>query len=699
MNIRNRYTKVCLFLWVIGMCFAAHPVKAQSVIPAPLKMKQGTGSFLLTGNTKLYTNVKGEEALQLENCLTTALQTQLQKGKKKDKENVILLLITDADGGTEKDSSPESYTLSVNPRQIKIQATSGAGLYYGIQTLLQLSQPSSGVDIAGNFSISSVEIQDTPRFEYRGMMLDVSRHFRSKEFVKKQIDALAYYKINHLHLHLTDAAGWRIEIKKYPLLTEFAAWRTDANWKTWWNGGRKYLRFDEPGATGGYYTQDDIREIVEYARQHYITVIPEIEMPSHSEEVLAAYPQLSCSGEPYKNSDFCVGNEESFTFLEDVLTEVMSLFPSAYIHVGGDEAGKSAWKTCPKCQKRMKDEHLANVDELQSYLIHRMDEFLNAHGRRLLGWDEILQGGLAPNATVMSWRGEEGGLAAVSSGHRAIMTPGAYCYLDSYQDAPYSQPEAIGGYLPLKKVYSYEPIPASLTQEQSKLVYGVQGNLWAEYIPTDEHMEYMIYPRILAISEIAWSAPEYKSWPDFYKRALRAVEYLKSKGYHPFDLKNEIGSRPESTKPMKHLALGKKVIYNLPYSPHYPAQGNAALSDGIRGDWTYGDGCWQGFIDGDRLDVTIDLEAEVPVHSVTASFMQVVGAEVFLPESVIISISDDGVNFTPLYEQTFEVNKEDPIRFTDISWKGDARGRYIRYQARAGKEYGGWIFTDEIIVE
>lgn len=699
MNIRNRYTKVCLFLWVIGMCFAAHPVKAQSVIPAPLKMKQGTGSFLLTGNTKLYTNVKGEEALQLENCLTTALQTQLQKGKKKDKENVILLLITDADGGTEKDSSPESYTLSVNPRQIKIQATSGAGLYYGIQTLLQLSQPSSGVDIAGNFSISSVEIQDTPRFEYRGMMLDVSRHFRSKEFVKKQIDALAYYKINHLHLHLTDAAGWRIEIKKYPLLTEFAAWRTDANWKTWWNGGRKYLRFDEPGATGGYYTQDDIREIVEYARQHYITVIPEIEMPSHSEEVLAAYPQLSCSGEPYKNSDFCVGNEETFTFLEDVLTEVMSLFPSAYIHVGGDEAGKSAWKTCPKCQKRMKDEHLANVDELQSYLIHRMDEFLNAHGRRLLGWDEILQGGLAPNATVMSWRGEEGGLAAVSSGHRAIMTPGAYCYLDSYQDAPYSQPEAIGGYLPLKKVYSYEPIPASLTQEQSELVYGVQGNLWAEYIPTDEHMEYMIYPRILAISEIAWSAPEYKSWPDFYKRALRAVEYLKSKGYHPFDLKNEIGSRPESTKPMKHLALGKKVIYNLPYSPHYPAQGNAALSDGIRGDWTYGDGCWQGFIDGDRLDVTIDLEAEVPVHSVTASFMQVVGAEVFLPESVIISISDDGVNFTPLYEQTFEVNKEDPIRFTDISWKGDARGRYIRYQARAGKEYGGWIFTDEIIVE
>lgn len=694
MNIKDIYTKVCLFLWVIGMCLVAHPVQAQSVIPAPLKMEQGTGSFLLTGNTKLYTNIKGEEALLLENCLYSALQTQLKKGKKKDKENVLSLLITEVAGGTS-----ESYTLSVTPHQIQIQATSGAGLYYGIQTLLQLSQPSSGADITKGFSIPSVEIQDSPRFEYRGMMLDVSRHFRSKEFVKKQIDALAYYKINRLHLHLTDAAGWRIEIKKYPLLTEFAAWRTDANWKTWWNGGRKYLRFDQPGATGGYYTQDDIREIVEYARQHYITVIPEIEMPSHSEEVLAAYPQLSCSGEAYKNSDFCVGNEETFTFLEDVLTEVMALFPSTYIHVGGDEAGKSAWKTCPKCQKRMKDEHLANVDELQSYLIHRMDEFLNAHGRRLLGWDEILQGGLAPNATVMSWRGEEGGISAVGSGHRAIMTPGAYCYLDSYQDAPYSQPEAIGGYLPLKKVYSYEPVSTSLTQEQAKLVYGVQGNLWAEYIPTDEHMEYMIYPRILAISEVAWSAPERKSWTDFHARALQAVSFLQSKGYHPFDLKKEIGSRPESTRPVTHLATGKKVIYNLPYSPHYPAQGNTALTDGIRGDWTYGDGSWQGFIDGDRLDVTIDLETETPVHSVTASFMQVVGAEVFLPESVTISVSDDGVNFAPLYQRTFVVKKEDPIRFTDISWKGDARGRYVRYQARAGKEHGGWIFTDEIIVE
>ena len=691
MNIRKEYPKVCLFLWILGMCFHAHPILAQSVIPVPLKMEQGTGSFLLSEKTRLYTNLQGGEAKLWEKYLK-ALPVQLKEARKKDRKQMLFLLITPK---TTQLPSPESYTLSVTSQRIEIRATSGAGLFYGMQTLLQLMQPAS----TGSYSVPSVEIEDTPRFAYRGLMLDVSRHFSTKEFIKKQIDALAYYKINRLHLHLTDAAGWRLEIKKYPLLTDFAAWRTDPTWKKWWNGGRKYLRYDEPGASGGYYTQDDIREILEYARQHYITVIPEIEMPSHSEEVLAAYPQLSCSGEPYKNSDFCVGNEETFTFLENVLTEVMELFPSEYIHVGGDEAGKSAWKTCPKCQKRMKDEHLANVDELQSYLIHRIEKFLNNHGRRLLGWDEILQGGIAPNATVMSWRGEEGGIAAVTSGHHAIMTPGAYCYLDSYQDAPYSQPEAIGGYLPLKKVYAYDPVPASLTAEQAKLVYGVQGNLWVEYIPTPEHVEYMIYPRMLALAEVAWSAPERKSWPDFHTRALSAVADLQKKGYHPFDLSKEIGSRPESLQPVSHLALGKKVTYNSSYSPHYPAQGNTALTDGIRGDWTYGDGSWQGFISDNRLDVTIDMEKETPIHSVTAAFMQVVGAEVFLPETVIISISDDGINFTELQKQHFEVSKETPIRFTDISWQGEAKGRYVRYQAQAGSEFEGWIFTDEIIVK
>ena len=345
--------------------------------------------------------------------------------------------------------------MTITPQKIEIKALSGAGLFYGIQSLLQLE---------GQYGtqIPALCIKDEPRFPYRGMMLDVSRHFFDKEFVKKQMDILSYYKINRLHLHLTDAAGWRIEIKKYPRLTQFAAWRPQAVWKDWWNGDRKYCEENDPQAKGGYYTQDDIRELVSYAQQHYITLIPEIEMPAHSEEVLTAYPELSCTHEPYKQADFCIGNEKTFEFLENVLLEVMDLFPSKYIHVGGDEAGKASWKTCPLCQARMKEEGLKDVNELQSYLIHRMERFLNSHGRNLLGWDEILDGGLAPNATVMSWRGTEGGLKAVEAGHHAIMSPGEYCYLDGYQDAPYSQPEAIGGYLPLQKVYSYNPIPDTL---------------------------------------------------------------------------------------------------------------------------------------------------------------------------------------------------------------------------------------------
>ena len=525
MNIRNRCTKVCLFLWVLGMCFAAHPLHAQSVSPVPLKMEQGTGSFLLSEKTKLYTNIQGGEARLLESYLQ-ALPVHLKKGKKKDTQNVLSLLITEK---SEQLPSPESYTLSVTPERILIRATSGAGLFYGIQTLLQLSQPSET-----GYSIASVEVQDSPRFAYRGLMLDVSRHFFSKEFVKKQIDALAFYKLNRLHLHLTDAAGWRIEIKKYPRLTSFAAWRPEAEWKKWWNtaGGRKYCEREDPAAQGGYYTQEDIRELVRYAAERHITIIPEIEMPAHSEEVLAAYPGLSCAGEPYKGSDFCVGNEETFTFLENVLTEVMALFPSEYIHIGGDEAGKQAWKNCPKCRRRMADEELKNEDELQSYLICRVEKFLNGHGRKLLGWDEIMEGGLAPNATVMVWRGEEGGVRAVKAGHRVVMTPGKFCYLDSYQDAPQFQPEASGGYLPLANVYSYDPVSPAFTEEEAKLIYGVQGNLWAEYITTFSHAQYMLLPRMAALAEVAWTPQADREYSNFLNRAKLLTQRYEALGYN-----------------------------------------------------------------------------------------------------------------------------------------------------------------------
>lgn len=299
----------------------------------------------------------------------------------------------------------------------------------------------------------------------------------------------------------------------------------------------------------------------------------------------------------------------------------------------------------------------------------------------------------------MSWRGEKGGLEAVRAGHDAVMSPGAYCYFDSYQDAPYSQPEAIGGYLPLKKVYAYRPVPDDLPAGQAQRIRGVQANLWTEYIATPEHAEYMIYPRILALSEVAWSAPENRAWEDFHKRVPKAVAHLKSKGYHPFDPAGEVGSRPESGEAVDHLALGKKVTYHAPYSTAYPAQGESALTDGIRGDWTYGDGAWQGFISRHGLDVTVDLGKETEVRSISADFMQVAGAEVFLPGEVSVSISSDGSVFVPLHVQRNETDKEKAIGFRTVGWEGTAKGRYVRYTARPGKKYGGWVFTDEIVIK
>lgn len=683
-----------ILLLTIPLLGGGYKMSAQTVIPIPQRMEQKSGEFCISKDTKLYTNLKGKEKVALSDYLITlpAPFSAGINGKKSTRENVIILQKNEQKADA---ASPERYTLEVTPSHILVQADTDAGLFYGLQTLMQLAE----ADGEGKWKVKAIKVEDAPQFEYRGFMLDVSRHFRSKDFVKKQIDALARYKINHLHMHLTDGAGWRIEIKKYPRLTEFAAWRPEANWKKWWFGdnSRKYCEQNDPRAQGGFYTQDEIRELVQYAAQRHITIIPEIEMPAHSEEVLAAYPEYSCPGEPYKSADFCVGNEQTFNFLEDVLTEVMDLFPSEYIHIGGDEAGKAAWKTCLKCQKRIKDDDLKDVNGLQSYLIHRIEVFLNAHGRKLLGWDEIMEGGLAPNATVMSWRSEEGGINAIKAGHKAIMTPGAYCYIDSYQDAPYSQPEAIGGYLPLSKIYNYNPIPAALTADEAKLVYGVQANLFTEYVPTAEHCEYMIYPRILALAEVAWSNPANKSYEDFHPRALKAVEWLKAAGYHPFDLKDEIGSRPESLQPIKHLALNKPVTYNAPYNQTYKAQGDKSLTDGICGNWTYSDGAWQGFISRNRLDVTIDLEAETDIHSISADFMQVVGPEVFLPVEVIISASENGTDFIELTRLTNPIEKTDKIR--NFGWKGNARARYIRYQARAGQEVGGWIFTDEIVVK
>ena len=674
-------------LMALAFVGCEQPKETLSIIPVPLKADIQGGAFTVNEQTQLWVEAPEADKQILQEYLA-ASPLKLALASEMPNSNVIVLKQVSELPGVQR---AEGYVLTATDKAVEVQATTGAGLFYGVQTLLQMTKEANKVALG--------TITDEPRFEYRGMMLDVSRHFFGLDFVKKQIDAMAYYKLNRLHIHLTDAAGWRIEIKKYPRLTNFAAWRTGKNWKEWWNGDRKYVEEGSEGAEGGYFTQDQCREIVEYAKKHYITVIPEIEMPSHSEEVLTAYPELSCTHVPYKQADFCVGNEKTFEFLENVLLEVMEIFPSEYIHVGGDEASKQSWKTCPLCQARMKKEGLKDVDELQSYLIERMEKFLNKHGRNLLGWDEILEGGLAPNATVMSWRGVEGGLKAIEGGHRAIMTPGAYCYFDSYQDAPHTQPEAIGGYLPLKKVYSYNPIPETFTPEQAKLMYGVQANLWAEYIPTPEHLEYMIYPRILALAEVAWSAVANKNYDDFHGRALKAVDELRAKGYNTFDLKNEVGNRPGADKPVEHLGIGKKVTYaeGHNYYSGYTAGGDDALVNGILGGWSYSDQLWQGFLK--NIDLTIDLEKETPIKNVTADFMQICGPGVFMPKQVIISVSNDGKEFTELAKIDHQVVKDDAVTFKAFGWEGEANARYVRYQAEIDRNFGGFLFVDEIVIK
>ena len=680
-----------LFWGLIGLlliCACAHEQNntTRSLLPAPKCIQHGNGFFTVTKGTVLCVSAPENDRNAVTRLLG-AWENMLSVTEKPADADCIAMEICEKVDGI---SSPEGYAIEVTEDGIKAKATSGAGLFYAAQTLLQLAD--------GGNRIPVCSITDEPQFGYRGMMLDVSRHFFGKEFIKKQIDAIAHFKMNRLHLHLTDAAGWRIEIKKYPRLTDFAAWRKPAIWKDWWFGSREYVEKGSEGAYGGYYTQDDIREIVAYAAERYITIIPEIEMPAHSEEVLTAYPELSCTHEPYKQADFCIGNEKTYEFLENVLTEVMELFPSEYIHIGGDEAGKASWPHCPLCQKRMKEENLSDVNELQSYLIHRIEKFVNSKERQIIGWDEILDGGLAPNATVMSWRGTEGGIAATESGHKAIMTPGGYCYLDSYQDAPHTQPMAFGPYMPLEKVYSYNPTDG-LKEEQAKLIYGVQGNLWVEYIPTEEFVEYMIYPRILAIAEIGWSNPAARDYSEFRQRAVKSVEWLKANGYNAFDLAKEFGQRKEALTPSEHLAKGKSVAYsaNAPFNDRYNAGGKAALVDGIHGGWTYTDDKWQGFIKG-GVDVTIDLGEEKEISTVSADFMQMCIPDVWLPAKVTISLSSDSIAFRDIATIEHNIVRDEGLSFKNYGWNGKEKGRYVRYRAECGPQRG-WLFTDEITVK
>ena len=688
MNTHNIFKSV-LFSTLLLIGNSCSEQKEIDVIPMPRSVEYHSGNFVISPETKFYTNLSAESRQALTDYLEGTSLGSVPFAESATGNNGIELNLCDSSIVT----GNEAYRIEIDKKGVRLSANTETGIFYGLQTLLQL------LNNGDNKTLPALTINDSPRFPYRGLHLDVSRHFFDKEFVKKQLNAMAYFKMNRLHWHLTDGAGWRIEIKKYPRLTSFAAWRPFDKLNDWWVGGRTFCEQDDPRAVGGYYTQDDIREVVAYAAERHITIIPEIEMPGHSEEVLATYPELSCSGKPYVNADFCVGTEKTFEFLENVLLEVIDLFPSEYIHIGGDEASKSSWKTCPRCQKRMADEHLNSVDELQSYMIHRIEKFLNDHGRKIIGWDEIIEGGLSPTATVMSWRGEEGGIKAVKAGNQAIMTPGKYCYLDAFQDAPNTQPMAIGGYLTLEKVYSFEPVPDSLSTKEAELILGVQGNVWTEHIPTPEHYEYMIYPRILALAEIGWSPSEVKKWDNFHTRALQAVNILREQGYNPFPLEKEIGDKPESYQKVNHLAIGKKVTYANPYSNHYAAQGEKTLVDGVRGGWMYNDDRWQGFIDCD-FDVTIDLGKETDIKQVCAEFIQLKGPYVWLPKQVIISSSVDGEHYDTLATVDNDISPDiETLQFKEFGWEGNAKARYIRYKALSNGIAGGWLFTDEIRIK
>ncbi len=494
-----------------------------SIIPKPKEIKIHNGQFKINESTKIIIESDNPKVESVAEYFTKQFNSAsgfslriYKAGKKDGAQNVIVF----SDKNLDSSLGDEGYFLTSNTEKITLNGTAH-GLFYGVQTLFQLLpvEVYSSKKVANvNWSMPAVEIKDKPRFKWRGMHLDVGRHMFPVSFIKKYIDYIAMDKLNTFHWHLTEDQGWRIEIKKYPKLTEIGAWRNGTQiGKTDSIDNKRY---------GGFYTQDEIREIVKYAEDRFVTVVPEIEMPGHSVAALSSYPELSCTGGPFEvrtlwgisDDIYCAGNDSVFTFLKNVLTEVMQLFPSKYIHIGGDEAPKDRWEKCQKCQARIEKEGLKNEHELQSYFIKRIEKFLNSKGRQIIGWDEILEGGLAPNAAVMSWRGIEGGINAAKQKHNVVMTPTNYCYFDYYQGQPENEPLAIGGFLPLEKVYSYEPVPEELNSDEQKYIMGAQANLWTEYIDTPELAEYMTLPRICALAEVGWSPKEKRNLDDFLNR-------------------------------------------------------------------------------------------------------------------------------------------------------------------------------------
>lgn len=708
---------------LLTACSQPQPLEV-NLIPKPQTLSVEEGTFVLSEQTEAVV----DERFQQEFKYLQELTGLSYKGK----QNILVLQHKEG-------MDEEEFKLHITPDSLQLIASTPEGIMRGIQTLRQL-MPSEKP-----FAFQALSMHDHPRFEWRGMLLDVCRHFMDKEFVKRYIDLLAYHKMNVLHWHLTEDQGWRIVIDKYPELTEIGAWRAGED-------GQPY---------GGYYTKEDIKEILAYAAERYITVVPEIELPGHSTAALAAYPELSCTGGPFEvetdwgvfKDIYCAGNDTVFTFLEEVLTEVMELFTSKYIHIGGDEAPKYRWEHCAKCQQRIVDEGLHDEHELQSYFIQRIEKFLNANGRQLIGWDEILEGGLAPSATVQSWRGMEGGIAAAKNGHDAIMSPTSHCYFDYGLDA-----------IDLQTVYSFEPVPAELTAQEAAHILGGECNMWSEHAP-QETVDAKVFPRLLAMSEVLWSAKE-KDYPDFYQRVQNHYPKLEALGvtygyesvpitskvewveeaflFHlfagspnmqmeyqidggkwqsyevPFQLsetstitargiKNgkEYGTFEQAVHLTKSTA--KSVDYTIPFHANYPAQGEGSLTDGLIGSSNhFRDGYWQGFF-GEDLEIVIDLGEEQELNSISTGFFQYNLSWIMLPTHVSYEVSNDGQSFKAIYQEdnTISPKKEGKFR-TTVDYQGKQTGRYIRVKA---KNYGtlpewhpaagaqAWLFVDEVLIQ
>ena len=528
-GVRASYGRTCLLMTISPPKQHTTNKGKISIIPQPLKIEEMSGEFMLSPETKIKVSKEWlEVGKYLQDCIKheRGYFLTLEESENTNFGTDAIFLTTVAENDT---LGNEGYLLEINSERIIIRASKDAGIFYGIQTLKQLIFPSQQKE--EGWIIPAVKIEDKPRFKWRGMMLDVGRHLYPVTFIKKFIDLLAMHKMNTFHWHLTEDQGWRIEIKKYPKLHQIGSQRTASQPPEDENklDGKPY---------GGFYTQKEIKEIVAYAASRFITVIPEIEMPGHSLSALASYPELGCSGGPYEVSPrwgvikdvYCGGNEQVYTFLENVLKEVLELFPSPVIHIGGDEVPKDRWRDCPKCQTMIKKQGLKDEDELQSYFIKRVEKFLIANGRQLIGWDEILEGGLAPNAKVMSWRGIEGGIKAALAGHDVVMSPTTHCYFDYYQSKSGDEPPGRywkGAFLPLEKVYAFEPVPEELSKEQALHILGTQGNIWTEFIPTGKHVEYMAFPRGTALSEVMWSASEVRDYQDFMLRLPIFLERLK----------------------------------------------------------------------------------------------------------------------------------------------------------------------------